>query len=64
MARKMSLGGKFGLPTLAAAMKEKRPYLGVTQGGSSRKNSGAKPAATDGQRPSKNFKSVFKKLGV
>lgn len=52
-----------GLPTLAAAMKSKRPYLGVTQGGSSRKNSGAKPAATNGQKPSKSFGNVFKKLG-
>jgi hypothetical protein len=29
-----------------------RPRLGVTQGGSSRKDSGAKPAATRGLKPS------------
>jgi hypothetical protein len=36
-----------GLQTLAAAMKDslKTPYIGVTQGGSSRKNKGAKVAA-------------------
>jgi hypothetical protein len=34
--------------TLGAALKEsqKTPHIGVTQGGSSRKNSGAKVAAT------------------
>jgi hypothetical protein len=38
--------------TMVSALKEsaKNPYIGVTQGGSSRKFSGAKPAATDGQR--------------
>ena len=36
------------LDTLAAAMKDslKKPYTGVTQGGSSRKGGGAKVAAT------------------
>lgn len=35
------------MDTLARAMKEslKKPYIGVTQGGSSRKNSGARVAA-------------------
>jgi hypothetical protein len=34
--------------TMAAALKEslKQPYIGVTQGGSSRKNGGARVAAT------------------
>jgi len=34
--------------TLATALKKslKRPFIGVTQGGSSRKDRGAKPAAT------------------
>lgn len=38
---------EFKLDTLAAAMKDslKNPYIGVTQGGSSRKNSGARVAA-------------------
>lgn len=37
----------FNLDTLDRAMKEslKKPYIGVTQGGSSRKNSGARVAA-------------------
>lgn len=36
--------------TMNRALKEstKRPATGVTQGGSSRKHSGAKPAATNG----------------
>lgn len=33
---------------------QKRPFVGLTQGGSSRKNAGCRPAATDGSwRPSK-----------
>lgn len=38
--------------TMYRTLKEstKKPFIGVTQGGSSRKSSGAKPAATDGQR--------------
>lgn len=37
----------FNMDTLQAAMKDslKKPYIGVTQGGSSRKNSGARVAA-------------------
>lgn len=37
----------FSLPTLRAAMKDslKTPYIGVTQGGSSRKDKGARVAA-------------------
>lgn len=43
---------KRNLPTLHSAMKEslKKPYIGVTQGGSSRKNSGARVAAKSGER--------------
>lgn len=43
---------KRNLPTLTAAMKQslKKPYIGVTQGGSSRKNSGARVAAKSGER--------------
>ena len=39
---------RLGLDTLAAALKEslKKPYIGVTQGGSSRKSKGARVAAT------------------
>lgn len=33
-------------PTMALANNLKHPYIGVTQGGSSRKNAGAAPAAT------------------
>lgn len=47
---------KFGLrkrsfDTLYRALKDgqKHPFTGVTQGGSSRKNPGCKPAATDGE---------------
>lgn len=37
----------------------KRPHIGVTQGGSSRKNPGAKVAATDGIfRPKKRKKRL------
>ncbi len=38
------------LDTLKTVFKEnsKRPFIGVTQGGSSRKHPGAKPAATVG----------------
>jgi hypothetical protein len=37
--------------TMYRALKDstKKPFIGVTQGGSSRKFAGAKPAATDGQ---------------
>lgn len=37
-----------GFQTMASAMKEslKEPYIGVTQGGSSRKDKGARVAAT------------------
>jgi len=40
---------RFKHDTLAQAQKDslKQPYIGVTQGGSSRKNSGARVAATD-----------------
>jgi hypothetical protein len=39
------------LDTLAAAMKDslKKPYIGVTQGGSSRKDKGARVAAVISQ---------------
>jgi hypothetical protein len=39
------------MDTLYRAMKDslKKPYIGVTQGGSSRKNSGAKVAAVISQ---------------
>ena len=39
---------EFKLDTLHTALKDslKQPYIGVTQGGSSRKNSGARVAAT------------------
>jgi hypothetical protein len=36
------------LPTLFRTLKQKAPRIGVTQGGSSREDSGARPAATDG----------------
>ncbi len=41
------------LDTLNAAMKAslKMPAIGVTQGGSSRKNGGARPAATASKPP-------------
>lgn len=48
-----------GLPRLpklkeALADSTKRPVIGITQGGSSRKSAGAKPAATNGLfRPTK-----------
>jgi hypothetical protein len=40
---------QFKLDTLHRCLKDglKQPYIGVTQGGSSRKNSGARVAATD-----------------
>ena len=39
----------FKMDTLRQTQKDdlKRPYIGVTQGGSSRKHSGARVAATD-----------------
>lgn len=46
------------MDTLARAMKEslKKPYIGVTQGGSSRKNSGARVAAVVSKvKPSKDI---------
>lgn len=45
----------FKLDTLHQALKDglKNPYIGVTQGGSSRKNSGAKVAATSTATPRK-----------
>jgi hypothetical protein len=41
--------------TMYRALKNntKQPFIGVTQGGSSRKFSGSKPAATDGQAGTK-----------
>ena len=48
--------GQQSLDTMYRALKDsqKRPYIGLTQGGSSRKNAGCKPAATNGQwRPPK-----------
>ena len=48
--------GEVRFDTMHKAMKnaDRPPHIGVTQGGSSRKNSGAKVAATDGRwRPSK-----------
>lgn len=44
------------LPTMRTALEDnlKHPVIGVTQGGSSRKNSGARVAATDASaKPSK-----------
>lgn len=55
MARELP-SGKHKLDTLRKALADgmKRPYIGVTQGGSSRKNAGARPAATKGEwRPTK-----------
>lgn len=45
--------------TMRTALKEslKKPYIGVTQGGSSRKNSGARVAATSTDTPSKKDRS-------
>ena len=45
----------FSLPTMHGAMRDslKKPFIGVTQGGSSRKNGGAKVAATSSDKPSK-----------
>lgn len=42
--------GSARLDTLRSALKkaDRVPHIGVTQGGSSRKDSGCKPAATDG----------------
>ena len=41
--------------TMYRALKDstKKPFIGVTQGGSSRKFSGSKPAATEGQTSTK-----------
>jgi cytochrome bd-type quinol oxidase subunit 1 len=47
------------LPTLARVMKQsdQPPYIGVTQGGSTRPNQPAKVAATDGEwKPDTKFK--------
>lgn len=49
----------YKLDTLRQAQKDglKRPYIGVTQGGSSRKYSGARVAATDASvKPSRKVK--------
>lgn len=42
--------GRVSYPTLNATLRrtDKQPYIGVTQGGSSRKNRGAKSAASKG----------------
>ncbi len=54
-------GVDFRLPKFAQALGQTRSALGVTQGGSSRKNPGAKPAATTG--PVRTFKAQWRKLG-
>ena len=50
------------LDSLRVALKkgENKPFIGVTQGGSSRKNAGAMPAATDAdiQRHNKEYTDV------
>jgi hypothetical protein len=45
----------FKLDTLHSALKDslKKPFIGVTQGGSSRKNGGARVAATSSDRTTK-----------
>jgi len=50
------------LLSFAEALKEfyKRPPIGVTQGGSSRRNRGAKPAATDGTNPANMQEKEYK----
>jgi len=55
---------KSPLPTLAAAMKaaDKNPPIGVTQGGSSRKSSGCRPAATNAETKTKEFN--YRGLGL
>ncbi len=54
-------GVNWKLPTLAKALKTSRSAVGVTQGGSSRKDAGAKPAATTGRV--NTFKAQWRKLG-
>jgi len=50
--------GRVGFDSLASATAGtvKRPPIGLTQGGSSRKDNGAKPAATDGRQRPQKFK--------
>jgi len=52
MKKGLKIGGDLRRPdTFKSALKDslKQPYIGVTQGGSSRKNSGARVAATISQ---------------
>jgi hypothetical protein len=51
--------GEVHLDNLRIVLQDanKRPFIGVTQGGSSRKDPGCRPAATDGRwRPIKKDK--------
>lgn len=50
--------GELRLDTLTTALRDsaKHPLIGVTQGGSSRKYAGCKPAATDGERRPQKIK--------
>lgn len=41
-----------------------RPFIGVTQGGSSRRNRGAKPAATRGEIPATINQKIKQELGA